>query len=226
MSTTVSKIIESFQDAAIYDATGELLKIDGIPGPITKAAVAAVFALYDSAGPNAPWPPQAAPAPAGAQGTPTAASIIATIEGHDISLNTDGSITYTAKAAIDGDGSGGNSYNDPDFQDATSLKVNGVSLNAESEAYIVVPPAILDGVPQPVLGSQAFVSFGSDLAVAAVVGDIGPHTKLGEISIACAQALGIPSSPLSGGVPSGVSYRILPGVPARANGRTYPLQPS
>lgn len=225
MSTTVSKIIESFQDAAIYDATGEILKIDGIPGPVTKATVAAVFALYASAGPNALWPPQAAPEPAGPQGTPTAEIVFATIEGHPITLNTDSSITYTAKAAIDGDGSGGNSYGDPDFQDATSLKVNGVSLNAEAEAYIVVPPAILDGVPQPVLGSQAFVSFGSK-SVAAVVGDIGPRTRIGEISIACAEALGIPSSPLSGGVPSGVLYRIFPGVPAVANGKTYPLQPS
>lgn len=225
MSTTVSKIVAAFQDAAIYDASGELLKIDGIPGPVTKAMAAAVFSLYDSAGPSALWPPKTAPAPAGSQGTPAAASIIATIEGHPITLNSDGSITYTAGAMIDGDGSGGNSYGDPDFQDATSLKVNGGSLNAEAEAYIVVPPAILDGVPKPILGSQAFVSFGSK-SIAAVVGDIGPHTKLGEISIACAQALGIPSSPLSGGVASGVSYRILPGVPAQANWRTYPLQPS
>lgn len=217
--STVSDRTRACQQAIEFDVTGAPLLDDGVPGPKTQAAFAALVAAAKN---GTPWPPQAAPAPAPAGAAP---SIIATIEGHPIALNTDGSITYTAKAAIDGDGSGGNSYHDPDFQDATSLKVNGVSLNAETEAYIVVPPAILDGVPQPVLGSQAFVSFGSK-SVAAVVGDIGPHTKLGEISIACAQALGIPSSPLSGGVASGVSYRILPGVPARVNGRTYPLQPS
>lgn len=152
-------------------------------------------------------------------------TILATIEGHAITISDDGSVSYTAKAAIDGDGSGGNSYGDPDFQDSTSLKVGGVSLNAEKEAYIVVPPAILDGVESIVLGCQAKVSYHGK-SIEAVVGDIGPKSKLGEISIACAEALGIPSSPLSGGVAAGVEYQLWPGVAATANGRTYPLQPS
>lgn len=151
--------------------------------------------------------------------------ILATIEGNPITLLPDGRIIYTAKAAIDGDGSGGNSYGDPDFQDNTSLKVNGKYLNAETERYIAVPPAILDGVEPIVLGSQAEVSY-SGKTVTAVVGDIGPHEKLGEISIACAQALGIPHSPLTGGVSSGVGYVIHPGIPAVVDGKTYPLQAS
>jgi hypothetical protein len=40
---------------------------------------------------------------------------IETIEGHDIILEDDGRITYTAKAAIDDDGSGP-SLGDPDFR--------------------------------------------------------------------------------------------------------------
>jgi hypothetical protein len=46
------------------------------------------------------------------------------------------------------------------------------------------------------------------------------------MSIACAKALGIPESPLTGGVESGVSYEIQPGVPAWVNGITYDLQAS
>lgn len=151
--------------------------------------------------------------------------IIATIEGNPITLLPDGRVIYTAKAAIDGDGSGGNSYGDPDFQPQTSLKVNGKSLNAETERFIVVPPAIVQGVAPVVLGCQAEVSYNGK-SVTAVVGDVGPRTKLGEISIACAQALGIPHSPLTGGVASGVGYVIHPSVPAVVDEKTYPLQHS
>lgn len=151
--------------------------------------------------------------------------ILANIQGHDITLLPDGRIIYTAAAMIDGDGSGGNSYGDPDFQPQTSLRVNGKSLNAETERFIVVPPAIVQGVAPVVLGCQAEVSYNGK-TVAAVVADEGPAHKLGEISIACAQALGIPHSPLTGGVSSGVGYVIHPGVPAVVDGKTYPLQAS
>lgn len=61
----------------------------------------------------------------------------------------------------------------------------------------------------------------------AVVGDIGPHRKLGEISIACAAALGIDPSPTRGGEERHVvEYVIEPGVPAVVNGITYRLQSS
>lgn len=149
---------------------------------------------------------------------------IATIEGHDIIEQDDLSVTFTAKAAIDGDGSGA-SHGDPDFQPRTSLRLNGVSLNSDIVPYIVVPPAIIQGVKPIVLGSRAVVGFGRR-TVEAVVGDVGPHAKLGEISIACAEALGIPSSPNTGGVDSGVEYTIYPGTPALANGVQYQLQPS
>jgi hypothetical protein len=44
---------------------------------------------------------------------------IETVEGHDVFLEDDGRITYTAKAAIDADGNGP-SLRDPDFQGDTS----------------------------------------------------------------------------------------------------------
>lgn len=150
---------------------------------------------------------------------------IGPIEGHLITVEDSGVVSYTAKMAIDGDGSSGNTYHDPDWQGETSLKVHGVSLNAETERYIVVPPAIIQGVAPVVLGCQAFVTY-RGTRVSAVVGDIGPRTKLGEASIACAKSLNIPYSPLTGGVESGVTYEIHPGVPAVVDGKTYPLQHS
>src|SRR5262250_3176255 len=104
---------------------------------------------------------------------------IATIEGEDIVLGDDGKVRYKSKAAIDADGIGP-SHGDPDKQDDTSLHHNGQPLNADVDQYIVVPPAIIVGVGAPiVLGSQAHVTF-RDNTVDAVVGDIGPHAKLGE----------------------------------------------
>jgi hypothetical protein len=151
--------------------------------------------------------------------------IIATIEGEDIVLEDDGTVHYKSKAAIDADGIGP-SHGDPDKQDDTSLHHNGQPLNADVDQYIVVPPAIISGVEPIVLGSQAQVTFQGN-TVPAVVGDIGPHQKLGEISVATAKALGIPSSPVSGGVDEHVvEYVIEPGVAAEVNGVTYQLQPS
>lgn len=151
--------------------------------------------------------------------------VIATIESHDIVEEDDKSIQFgPCKAAIDGDGTGA-SHGDPDFQPRTSLRLNGVSLNSDRVPYIVVPPAIVSGVTEVVLGCHAEVEYQGKFT-SAVVGDIGPHNKLGEISIACAVALAIPSSPNTGGVDSGVFYQLFPGVPAVVNGIQYALQPS
>jgi hypothetical protein len=154
-------------------------------------------------------------------------NIIATIEGEDIVLGNDGKISYKSKAAIDADGIGP-SHGDPDKQDDTSLHRDGQPLNADVDQYIVVPPAIIAGVAPTVLGSQAHVTNTlNGKSCEAVVGDIGPHKKLGEISVACAKALGIPPSPVSGGVDEHVvEYVIEPGKAAVVNGVTYQLQPS
>jgi hypothetical protein len=138
--------------------------------------------------------------------------VIETIEGHDVILEDDGRITYTAKAAIDADGSGP-SLGDPDFQSNTSLHLDGKALDATKVRYIVVPPSIISAVTPRVLGCQAHVSF-QGKTVDAVVGDVGPRHKIGEISVKCAQDLGIPHSPTKGGVPLGVHYEIKPGQAA------------
>jgi hypothetical protein len=153
--------------------------------------------------------------------------ILATIENNDIILNDDGSVTYSAKAAIDDDGSD-NSQRDPDWQADTSLHFNGKPIDAASVPYVVVPPAIIAGVPGIVLGCRAVVTDTCNgLSTEAVVADIGPHKKLGEISMACAAAIGIDPSPTRGGEDAHViAYALYPGTPAVVNGVTYELQPS
>ena len=135
--------------------------------------------------------------------------VIETIEGNDVILEDDGRITYTAKAAIDADGSGP-SLGDPDFQSDTSLHLGGKALDATKVRYIVVPPSIISAVTPRVLGCQAHVSFQGN-TVDAVVGDVGPHHKIGEISVKCAKDLGIPHSPTQGGGRTESITRLNPG---------------
>lgn len=154
-------------------------------------------------------------------------SIIATIEGDNIWEHEDGRVTFTAKAAIDSDGIGPH-HGDRTAQDNTSLHFNGKPLNADVDRYIVVPPAIILGVAGVVLGCQAEVTNSKNGKVTkAVVGDVGPRKKLGEISCATALALGLNPSPVDGGVDEHViQYTLWPGKPAVVNGKQYKLQPA
>ena len=138
----------------------------------------------------------------------------------------DSSVDYMAKAAVDTDGSGP-LHGDPDAQADTSLHWMGNPLNADLDKYIVVPPAIITGVKGIVLGCQAFLTNTKNgLTTKAVVGDIGPHKKLGEISVATAKALGINPSPTKGGEDAHVvRYVLNPGIPALVDGKLYQLSP-
>lgn len=150
--------------------------------------------------------------------------IIATIENENITEFDDLSVHWTAKAAIDSDGVGPH-HGDRTAQDQTSYKPD---LNADLDRYIVVPPAIIHGVKGIVMGCQAQLTNTVNGAYTdAVVGDVGPHRKLGEISCAAATSLGLNPSPVDGGVDEHViSYVIFPGQPAVVNGKTYTLQPA
>jgi len=153
--------------------------------------------------------------------------IITTIEQEDITEGDDGAVSYTAKAAIDSDGSGPH-FGDSTAQDDTSLHQDGAPLNASIDKYIVVPPAIVHGVKGIVLGCQAHVkNTKNGRETDAVVGDIGPHHKLGEISIATAEAIGINSSPTHGGTDDHIIfYTLIPGQAAVVDGKQYDLQAS
>ena len=101
-------------------------------------------------------------------------------------------------------------------------------VDAATVPYVVVPPAIRSGVKGVVMGCLAHVSNTKNgKHTAAVVADIGPRKKLGEISCACASAIGVNPSPTSGGIDEHViEYVIFPGVSAIVNGTVYPLQPA
>jgi hypothetical protein len=105
-------------------------------------------------------------------------------------------------------------------------------VDAATVPFVVTPPVIIQSVAGVVLGCRCVVTnLGNGRSVEAVVADIGPRKHLGEISVACAQAIGIPCGgphpANSGGVDSStILYCLYPGVPAVVNGVTYPLQPS
>lgn len=94
-------------------------------------------------------------------------------------------------------------------------------VDAETVPYIVVPPLIVQKTAGIVRGCRARVSF-QGRTVEAVVADVGPKSKIGELSIAAARALGIPESPRSGGrTQPDVLYELWPGIAAPG----FELQP-
>lgn len=94
-------------------------------------------------------------------------------------------------------------------------------LDSETELFTVVPGPVRRMVAGVVIGCLSIVTYRNKSKIA-VVGDVGPATHLGEISIALARELGIPSSPKNGGISAGVIYKMFPGVPAPG----YELQPA
>lgn len=155
--------------------------------------------------------------------------VLDVIQGCEILVHDDGHLSYVAKATIDCDGSGGNPDNDPYFQPDTSLHRNGQALNAYRENFIVVPPSIINGVRPIVLGCKAAVLYReTGKMIDAVVGDIGPRRKLGELSVAAARALGMSGNPNTGGEDDfrQVVYLLWPGIAAVVDGVQYNLQAS
>lgn len=75
--------------------------------------------------------------------------------------------------------------------------------------YISIPGDVLHSPIE--VGDVALVEW-SGRQVSAIVADVGPRGKWGEVSIATAKALGFKNcSPRNGGVDSGVTYTIWPG---------------
>lgn len=101
-------------------------------------------------------------------------------------------------------------------------------VDSETIPYIVVPPLVRQKTKGIVLGAKAIVvNTLNGKSVDAVVADIGPRTKIGELSIAAAKAIGIPSSPRTGGTDKKVVlYEIWPGTPAVVGNTTFTLLPA
>lgn len=89
-------------------------------------------------------------------------------------------------------------------------------LDSSTVPFFVVPAVIINSVKPKVIGSKAQITYNGK-TIDAIVGDSGPADSLGELSIAAALALGIPSSPKNGGVDSGVNYILWPGEIAVVN---------
>jgi hypothetical protein len=81
-------------------------------------------------------------------------------------------------------------------------------VDASNIQYVSIPPEATDwGVK---LGDIAVVMNAKNGRIAfAIVADVGPPAKLGEGSIALADAVGIASGPRNGGLPGGVVYAIF-----------------
>lgn len=152
--------------------------------------------------------------------------VIGTIEGCDI-LRTDlpETVVFVAKAAIDCDG-GNNPEHDPCWRADTTLHHNDHAIDAETVPYVVTPPLIIAKTHGIVLGCKARVTnTRTGQSAVAVVADIGPRRKLGEISPALARLIGVNPNPNHGGEDSHViRYEFFPGVPAVVNGVTYGLR--
>jgi Fungal chitosanase of glycosyl hydrolase group 75 len=137
-------------------------------------------------------------------------------------------VHFVADADIDADGSGGNPDHDPFFQPDTTLHgPDGRALNAYQVPFVVVPPLVCQKTRGMVLGSECLVTHTlTKRQVLCVVGDLGPRSKIGELSVAAARAIGVPWHPVTGGESRKViDYEIRVGKPAVINGVRYALKP-
>jgi hypothetical protein len=95
-------------------------------------------------------------------------------------------------------------------------------VDSETVPYIVVPSLIWKNTKGAVRGCKARITW-KNKAVDCVVADKGPAKKIGELSIAAARAIGLPSSPRTGGTEKpDILYELWPGVAAPG----FVLQPA
>lgn len=141
--------------------------------------------------------------------------VVAVVPGCNIPLfdNQDGSFTITAKKwDCDGDGCGGNTYHDPDFQPHTSYKPD---CNADEDDYFVFPPVIFLSVPGRVMGCKATVKrLSTGQIFDAFPGDVGPHAKLGEGATHLTQRFDPSKNPNNGFEDEEFEITFWPGIPA------------
>lgn len=132
-----------------------------------------------------------------------------------------GAVYWTSGMSIDCDGQPGSACNintDPYFQAQTAFnQSDGRPLKAEELPFVVVPlkSAAWNYRDSGISGGDLVVMAYKGKHVFGVVGDLGPTKRIGEGSYAAAEALGINPNPRSGGVASGVTYVVFPGVKVR-----------
>lgn len=120
---------------------------------------------------------------------------------------------------------------DPTGQSETRWHYNGRAINGNIIPFIVVPPQIIKMVAPVVGGCLATAEYKDKISVGAA-GDSGPLSKIGEMSSAMLEDLGLPFTKNgNGGLDTQeILYRIWPGVPARIERKgeiyQFELQPS
>jgi len=98
--------------------------------------------------------------------------------------------------------------------------------------YISLPHVVIQRAKGIVLGCRCVVTnTQNNASVEGVVADSGNNDHIGEISVACAKAIGLrvgdPHEANGGGTSKAViNYQFFPGTAAIVNGVTYPLQRS
>lgn len=132
-----------------------------------------------------------------------------------------GAVYMEAGMDICADGRGGRALDPRNGQNRTALSYrNGSYLDSTTTPYVVVPMHVHKqyGIE---LGDHVFVKY-RDNVVEAIVGDIGPHYKLGEGSIRLARLLGMNrSTPNSAEAQRGVQYIVFPDSGDRTPGDRY-----
>ena len=132
----------------------------------------------------------------------------------------DGAVWWRADGDIDCDGGTGESCkSDPHYMSTTSAKDSqGNFVDASTVPFLVVPAAHGAWNPKAFGIKTGWSGYGS---AGAIIYDgkvqYAPYAdasvkKIGEMSQAAAARLGIPTSPVSGGVSSGVTYIVFTGT--------------
>lgn len=132
---------------------------------------------------------------------------------------TDNVVWWTADFDIDCDGGqGAICMSDPDYlPDTSAVDSMGNPLDASTLPFIVIPLAStrFRYADHGIRAGQVALVIYNGRMVFGIFGDAGPAAIIGEASFAMAEALGIPSSPRTGGVDSGVTYLVFTGTGAR-----------
>jgi hypothetical protein len=177
-------------------------------------------------------PPKPVPTPKPTPAPVVKPTILGMVQGVAIEARIDASgsetVHFIADADIDCDGSGGNPDHDPCFQPDTTLHgPDGRALNAYQVPFVVVPPLVCQKTRGMVLGSECLITHTlTRRQVLCVVGDMGPTSKIGELSVAAARAIGVPSNPVTGGESRKIiDYEIRVGKAAVISGVRYALKP-
>jgi len=100
-------------------------------------------------------------------------------------------------------------------------------LNADEDRYIVIPPQIRMNVDPVVMGCHArLTNLITGKWWSAVVGDIGPDEKTGEVAYCLAKLANRKVTANSGDDREIYLYELWPGKAATVNGKKYKLQPA